>query len=288
MKGLTRSRLRLLAASFMGLFAIAIGILWVQWNARAGLWGNYLRTERARVVLANAYAVGNPDYSINFKYLDDDDIQITPFGGSIEVHVEPRPPDPLFERPERLHSQNLHLSPDGSINVPQLPRWSMTEALSIFSDEGEATRPSKENVDELLGRLGRGVSAVAVVKLKAPLEEEDIYRMQSGSEDIDMVLLSPGDHSRKPISWSKDFCAQRGFEACSGSPVQVFQRWVSLLDTSDITALAAFGLDLGELQKCAAAGLVYGFITSGDPVPMRRLLSNASIESLQVVDVRLR
>ncbi|MGW4642677.1 hypothetical protein ACWEN6_29455 [Sphaerisporangium sp. NPDC004334] len=241
---------------------------------------------RSRLVVVNALAVANPDYRVPFETLEPEVVETNMTGVSISVALEQRSPWPEGASFRAMWDYRLKFGYLGSVTMPPLRPWRMTGALEALAVDN--TDPGDlDLVESQLKGIGPRTVVSAVVKLREPMTEEAAARYWP--DGFDVVLLSPGEHGGKPISWDSSSCAVRGFDSCGfgapGTLVPKFRQWVSLLKPGDQSVLRRFGLDLGELRSRAREGVLYGFVVSGFPEELRkRLIHQPDLKAIEIVD----
>ncbi|MGW0803281.1 hypothetical protein [Nonomuraea sp. NPDC002799] len=242
------------------------------------------------LVWVNALAVSRPDYAV----AHDERLLSRAWnehGEIVRVPLEPRWPrrssDEIFGRQD----VEMQYSSDGSVSVPRLREWKLTESIHALLSKPDHPRLTKEAAD-LLGKLPHieDLRVTLVVGFKNPMREEDVHKVWPSIPDV--ALLSPPRDEHLPISWDySGFCDARGFDDCNPdirtSLTSSFRQWVELLQPQDEEALDSFGLDLPELKKRAADGLWYGMILNTTPERAGAVVKDSRISVISVGQVAL-
>ncbi|MEU4410651.1 hypothetical protein AB0F88_39620 [Streptosporangium sp. NPDC023963] len=247
----------------------------------------------SRVVLMG-FAVANPDYSMRFNLVPDDecrphpdhDDKIPPFDGSLEVFLGPRMSGMWTGEVPAL-SAEFRQHPSGEIRFPRPRPWRLTETITSpgSQDPKAENRLTLNTLKEMDWRRHR---VHAVVTLKHPLDEAEVDDMHIIGLG-ETLLLSPGLDD-KSFGWPYVYPGTiGGFNAFAGpkstSRVEEFRRWVSLLKSEDEPALEQLGLDLSELRDRAEEGLIYGFTVINTPERVKRMVGNPKVRSVSVIDI---
>ncbi|MEU4830159.1 hypothetical protein [Streptosporangium sp. NPDC023615] len=248
----------------------------------------------SRVVLMG-FAVANPDQSMGFTLVPDDecrphpdhDGRIPPFDGSLRVPLGHRMRAGKDLGEQRVPPAEFRQDPSGEIHLPVPRPWRLTEAMFSFgSGDPKATGLLRLGVPRRLNRHRAVVHAV--VALKRPLREEEVNDLHAIGLD-EVLLLSPGQDG-KPFGWPFAYPGLVGGFDAFGSPGSTsrtaeFRRWVSLLQPQDAPALKRLGLDLPELRRRAGEGLVHGFTVISSPGVLEHMAKNPKARSVSLVDV---
>jgi hypothetical protein len=178
----------------------------------------------------------------------------------------------------------------GEAEVPQLPPTRMTPLLY-------GAKPKVSHKASLLiGRLPSNVVMTAVVELDRPMTIKELKKIGDPTS-ID-VLLSPlrpppgvaprtDTWKSKPLYWPSGLpCAERDRPTCADDDqVSQFQAWVARLRDEDSKSLEEFGLDLSQMRKAAAEGLVYGYIVEGQPEVVRLDATGPEVKAAYIADI---
>lgn len=246
----------------------------------------YLPTERAKLVLVNAFAVSHPDYRVRIDPLKE--AEMGPWSGTVPLMVDPRSSYPLNKGDEATREVDIELLPSGAVTEPYLRPWYLTSVIHSQS-KSAPIRPSIQDHGLIdLPDKNKYLRALIMVKLSRPIPVEAVDSWLLNG--IDVAIFRLQNDSEGLVSWDDSFCDNKGLPCGSGHPIPAaegFKLWVSTLQNEDAQILAKFNLNLGELRKLSQLGMVEGFIASVELDEIKPLSRNSQIASVEVISVSL-
>ncbi|MGI5269850.1 hypothetical protein ACQEUU_11930 [Nonomuraea sp. CA-218870] len=263
----------------------ALALLSVFVYQASGPWTD-LSTARAKLVLANAFAVSRPDYRIRADPSKEADIG--PWGGTVPLLVDPRSAYPLNKGDEATRQAAVELLPSGDVSAPHLRPWYLT---SVISSSGESApiglTPKDQGLVDLPDK-NKYLRALVMVELSASTSAKivDAWLLNG----IDVAIFRLQNDSKGSVSWDDSFCDDKSLPCASDHPMPAsdgFKLWVSTLRDEDAPLLAQLNLDLGELRRLSRAGTVEGFIASVELEEIKSLSQNRQVESVEIISVSL-
>ncbi|MFI7707641.1 hypothetical protein [Nonomuraea sp. NPDC049480] len=228
-------------------------------------------------VVGNSAMVANPEY----RFLMGDELEPAPGGYEFRfVGTAPKPNDGQPVSFESPFTALITMSGDVR-NVSKLRSTSLSPAIAEFGSGVRNVRP-----ENLPREFERGTMATALIEFDKPETEKSLGLEDGPSEDVFLSRQRPG---ARPIYWSSQAgCSSNGLpDPCIDySSVSQFRSWVSQLTAADGRILGRFALNLADLQRAAADGLIYGIIVDVSPYGLRQRLKRGNIRAVWVAEVR--
>ncbi|MGW0194187.1 hypothetical protein [Nonomuraea sp. NPDC003201] len=233
--------------------------------------------EHLRMVVGNSAMVANPEYR-----LVGHELEPVPEGYEFQfLGIAPKPND----------GQNFSFgSPFKALigrsgEVRDVTKLRPTDLSSAITEFGSGVR--KIHAENPPHEFKRGTMATVLIEFERPETEKSLGLENGPAEDVFLSRQRPG---ARPIFWSSQTgCSDKDLpDPCIDySSVSQIRSWVSQLAAADGDVLSKFGLNLSDLQRAAADGLIYGIIMDVSPYALRRRLKEGNIRAVWVAEVRI-